>query len=66
MMTTTVNWDYIIVGGGLAGSVLANRLLQYDSSARILMLEAGPNVNSREDILYFQSFNFVGGGGGGV
>ncbi|KAI1076876.1 hypothetical protein F5B20DRAFT_554136 [Whalleya microplaca] len=60
-METTISWDYIVVGGGIAGSVLASRLLQYEPSARILVLEAGPNVNNREDILYFQSFNFVGG-----
>ncbi|KAI0410654.1 hypothetical protein F5X98DRAFT_87611 [Xylaria grammica] len=60
-MAATSGWDYIIVGGGLAGSVLAGRLLLHKPSPRILVLEAGPDVSHRDDILYFESFNFVGG-----
>lgn len=45
-------WDYIVVGGGLAGSVVSNRLLQYKPEAKILVVEAGPNVNDRPDIVY--------------
>jgi choline dehydrogenase len=37
-------FDYVIVGGGTAGCVLANRLTA-DGRSRVLMLEAGPRDN---------------------
>ena len=36
----TTNWDYVIVGGGSAGSALANRL-SADPATKVLVLEAG-------------------------
>ena len=41
---STAQFDYVIVGGGTAGCVLANRLTA-DGRARVLMLEAGPRDN---------------------
>ncbi|CRG83771.1 putative GMC-type oxidoreductase Mb1310 [Talaromyces islandicus] len=44
-------FDFIIVGGGLAGSALASRLQQGSPSLSILIIEAGADVSGRTDVL---------------
>ncbi len=43
-MTTPEQFDYVIVGGGSAGCVLAGRLSE-DPAARVCLIEAGPPDN---------------------
>ena len=42
-MTTQTDHDYIIVGAGIAGTVLASRLHEKDPALSILLIEAGPD-----------------------
>lgn len=54
-------FDFIVVGGGIAGSVLCNRLHALRPEARVLLIEAGPDANDRADVLYVNSTNNIGG-----
>ncbi|KAK1523919.1 GMC oxidoreductase [Colletotrichum costaricense] len=54
-------WDCIVVGGGIAGSVVSNRLLQQDPTLRILLVEAGTNTHAVENIEWIDMNNAIGG-----
>jgi choline dehydrogenase-like flavoprotein len=43
--------DFIIIGGGIGGCVLASRLHQKYPSASILLIEAGPDVSNHPMIV---------------
>ncbi|KAB8277911.1 hypothetical protein BDV30DRAFT_234321 [Aspergillus minisclerotigenes] len=56
---STVHFDYIIVGGGLTGSVVANRLYNGDSSLHILLVEAGIDASDNTLIPYANNTAFL-------
>lgn len=58
-MTSTI-YDYVIVGGGLAGCVLASRLREYDEAAKIVLIEAGQDTRPRPDVRQPQTLNLGG------
>lgn len=43
-------YDFIVVGGGLAGCVVASRLHQRNLSLSILLIEAGPDVTKHPHV----------------
>lgn len=45
-------WDIIVVGGGLAGSVLTSRLAEYNQNLKILVVEAGQDLTGNTSILF--------------
>lgn len=49
-------FDYIIVGAGTAGCVLASRLKSGNPDLSILLVEAGTNQNNNESVLEITKF----------
>lgn len=55
------NFDYVIVGGGTAGCVIASRLAESLPDHKILMIEAGPSDLDEKQILDLRNmYNLMG------
>lgn len=45
-------FDYIVVGSGAAGMVVATRVANYSKNARVLLLEAGGEVALLKELVH--------------
>ncbi|WP_274561473.1 GMC family oxidoreductase [Streptomyces spiramyceticus] len=54
-------YDYVVVGGGTAGSVIASRLTE-DPSVRVAVIEGGPTDIDRPDVLTLRRWMGLLGG----
>lgn len=55
-------FDYLIVGGGTAGCVIASRLAEYLPRQRILLVEAGPSDFMNDKVLNLKEWLTLLGG----
>ena len=56
------DFDYVIVGGGTAGCVIAIRLSEYLPHKKILMIEAGPSDFNDDRVLKLKEWLTLLGG----
>ena len=56
------SYDYLVVGGGTAGCVMASRLAEYLPNKRILLIEAGPSDYMDNRVIDLKNWlNLLGG-----
>jgi len=56
------DFDYVVVGGGTSGCVIASRLAEYLPHKRILLVEAGPSDYMNDKVLNLKDWlNLLGG-----
>ncbi|OAQ96266.1 hypothetical protein LLEC1_01583 [Akanthomyces lecanii] len=60
--SAATNFDYIIVGGGTAGCVLASRLSSYLPERKVLLIEAGPSDFNLSQVLNLREWLSLLGG----